>query len=181
MPESMEPQNSCMALFSSRFEVLSALQKLADAGLGRDIVAAMGREIQSTGNGPCWKNGMPAREPWGQPYLLQTNMERTFPHAMFFYIPGIGILEVSGFFIHLFSEILQEEGITRDYKILPLVFSLTGISESGRDNYSLAIRQGQFLVMVRGAGEEVETAAELLATGSELEVAVYQETPLRGG
>jgi len=48
-----------------------------------------------------------------------------------------------------------------------------GLPAAGQNRYSSALAQGQALIIVRGTVDQVDSAAELLATGNEIEVAVY--------
>ena len=104
------------------------------------------------------------------PYLPQTNQAEALSQTVIFQVPDSGTLEVSGFLIDSFSRASQGG----EQEILSTVFSGLGIPADSQKKYASALNHGQVLVIVCGSVAEVETAADLLATGKEIEVSVYE-------
>jgi len=156
VPENTRRSNSCIAMFSCCSEVLTALKKIARAGFPEETIAFV---------------------------ELFAGLEETLSTLLFASTPqpnvkmqctGNEVMFISGFLVPDFSRVTHKEPGIECRKIIPLILSDIGIPAANQSNYSSALEHGQAIVIVRGAGEQVERAAELLATGEEIEVAVYE-------
>ncbi len=149
--------NCCVALFSLCTQALRALRELTGAGFSRDALACIGMV-----------------SPWLGTYLSQLDPSPEFPRSMIVKLQGNVSMIVVGSPISSVSRALQEGNTLNTTYILSLALSGTAILSSNQHDYVSALNHGQLLVIVRGSATEVERAAELLATGTEIEVAVYE-------
>jgi len=147
----------CVALFSRCTEALRALKKLAGEGFSSDALAAIG-----------------TISPWLVAYLSQPNLSPEFPTSMVVKLESNESMVVIGFPISSVSRALHEGNALNTTHILSLALSGTGILSTNQHDYLSALHHGQMIVIVRGSSTEVERAAEILATGDEIEVAVYE-------
>ena len=149
--------NCCVALFSRCTEALRALKELTGEGFSRDALAGIGMV-----------------SPWLVAYLSQLNPPPEFPQSMIVKLQGNESMVVIGFPISSVSRALHEGNALNTTHILSLALSGMAILSTNQHEYVSALGHGQMLVIVRGSSAEVERAAELLATGAEIEVAVYE-------
>ena len=149
--------NVCIALFSSYSQALKAVKSLATGGFSCNAVAAIG-----------------TISPWLVPYLSQPEPVSDFPQTMVVDIPGDESMAVIGFLMFSISRTLDSENTLNKQHILSLALAGMKIPSTNQHQYTSALNHGQMLVIVRGSINEVERAADLLATGEEVEVAVYQ-------
>ena len=147
--------NSCLALFRTSSECRNSMRKLADAGFPDTSIAAL--ELISA---PEQFVSLPYFSP-----LSQTPIQ-VVPCA------GNSALLVRGFPVPSVQEADDERTGTGWQRISELLADM-GLSAAGQSRYSSALAQGQALIIVRGTVDQVDSAAELLATGNEIEVAVY--------
>ncbi len=147
----------CVALFSRCTEALRALKKLAGEGFSSDALAAIG-----------------TIPPWLVAYLSQLNPSPEFPTSMVIKLESSETMVVIGFPVSSVAEANHEGKILRTTHMLSLALSGTGILSTNQHDYLSALRHGQMIVIVRGSATEVERAADILATGDEIEVAVYE-------
>ncbi len=152
-------RNCCIALFSRCTEALSALKKLTNEGFSEDSVAAIG-----------------TISPWIASYLSQLEPPPKFPRSMVVKLQDNDSMVVIGFPVTSVSRIGDTNNTLNKRHILSLVVSEMDIPDANQNDYASALDHRQLLVIVRGSATEVERAAELLATGEEIEVAVYEGT-----
>ncbi len=150
-------QNCCIALFSRCTEALGALKKLTDKGFSEDSVAAIG-----------------TISPWIASYLSQLDQPPKFPRSMVVRLQDNNSMVVIGFPVASVSRARDTNNTLNKRHILSLVVSEMGIPAANQHDYASALDHRQLLVIVRGSATEVERAADLLATGEEIEVAVYE-------
>ena len=149
--------NSCVALFSRCTEALGALKKLAGEGFPSDELACIGTV-----------------SPWLKTYLSQLDPPPGFPQSMIVQLQGSVSMVVIGFPISSVSRAIREGTTLNTTHMLSLALPGTAILSTDQHDYASALNHGQLLVIIRGSAAEVERAAELLATGQEIEVAVYE-------
>ncbi len=150
-------RNCCVALFSRCTEALGALKKLTSEGFSGDAVAAIGTIA-----------------PWIVSYLSQLDQPPAFPRSLIVKLAGNESMVVIGFPVPSVSRVQDTDNLQNKKNILSLVLSEMDIPLANRHDYASALAHRQLLVLVRGSSAEVERAADLLATGAEIEVAVYE-------
>ncbi len=87
---------------------------------------------------------------------------------------------VSGFLQPLFAGAVTPGAAGACRKIMADILAEMGLPPVCRCNYAAALELGQIMIIVRGPVAQVDRAADLLATGKEIEVAVYQRELLSG-
>ncbi len=150
-------RNCCVALFSRCTEALDALKKLVTRGFSGDKIAGIG-----------------TISPWIVSYLSQRDQPAEFPRSMVLTLQNNESVVVIGFPVHSVSRERDTSNALDKTHIFSLVFTEMDIPTDNQHDYASALDHRQLLVVVRGSSPEVEKAAELLATGEEIEVAVYQ-------
>ena len=149
--------NVCIALFSCYSQALKAVKCLASEGFSCKAVAIIG-----------------TISPWLVPYLSQPEPVPDFPQTLVVHIPGDEAMAVIGFPIFSVSRRMNEGNRLNKQQIFSLALAGMKIPVTNQHEYTSALNHGQMLVIVRGSTSKVERAADLLATGEEVEVAVYQ-------
>ncbi len=150
-------RNCCVALFSRCTEALGALKKLIAKGFSGDKIAAFG-----------------TISPWMVSYLSQLDQPPEFPRSMVLTLQNNESVVVIGFPATSVSRERDNGNALDKTHILSLLFTEMDIPVANLHDYASALAHRQLLVLVRGSSPEVEKAAELLATGTEIEVAVYE-------
>ncbi len=170
MPETMKSQNSCIALLSACCEAQQTMRQFVTVGFGQYAVAIICRTLLEREKTSARQNAEMVDDFHVHPCLQQINQAEALPQTGIFQVPDVGTLEVSGFLVNSFLRASQ----SGEQEDLSAVFSGLNIPADSQKNYAKALAHGQAIVIVRGTVNEVETAADLLATGKEVEVAVYQ-------
>ncbi len=150
-------RNCCVALFSRCMEALDALRKLVTRGFSGDKIAGIG-----------------TISPWIVSYLSQLDQPAEFPRSMVLTLQNNESVVVIGFTVPSVSRTKNSDSTLNKTEILSLILSEMNIPAANRHDYASALAHRQLLLLVRGSSVEVERAADLLATGEEIEVAVYQ-------
>ena len=155
----MKSQNSCIALFNNCLEAIRAITKLASADYDLHTVAIVCRSLpdRKTKRTFTRQNIGEMTERYLQSNPLQADVAGALPHFELLHFSDVGSLEVSVFLADALNG----------------AFSDIGIPANSQRNYTKALASGQALLIVHDSVNKVETAADLLITGAEVDVAVY--------
>ena len=155
----MKSQNSCIVLFNNCLEAIRAIRKLASADYDLHTVAIVCRSLPDRKKKRTFtqQNIGEMTDRYLQLNPLQADVAGALPHFKLLHFSDMGSLEVSAFLAGALEE----------------AFSDIGIPANSQRNYAKALASGQALLIVHDSVNKVETAADLLVTGAEVDVAVY--------
>ncbi|HFQ91144.1 MAG TPA: hypothetical protein ENK27_13815 [Desulfobulbus sp.] len=167
----MTGKNCLAALFATSAEVEEALQKLERAGFDLDAaVSVLGRlyEADTGAGGESGRQGDEKRT--RQPHQRYC---RKFEDFALFPNTTIGRVAVCGPMMGAMLDTLRSDEADGVLAALESALAAAGVPEHSMRGYEDAIARGHILILVKGSAREVEQGVELLATGSEIEVAVH--------
>ena len=158
----MPDANSVVAVYSSHTEAEDAVNKLAEAGIDVKKVSIVGRDFHTeqhvvgyytTGDRMKYWGGMGAF--WGGIWGLLVG-------AGFFLIPGIGPVLVAGPILAAIVGGLESAVVVGGLSALAAGLVSLGIPKNSVLKYETAVKNGQYIVVVHGAAQELETARTAL-------------------
>ncbi len=171
----MAGKNCLAVLLTTAPEVEEAVQKLERAGYDLDaFVSVLGR-IFRAGAGPEGEHG-PERE-GKKPRQPHHRYCRKFDDFALFPNTMSGQIAVCGPLVGAMLDALRCEGAGSDAQpALVTALAEAGIPEQDIGRYEIALARGHILLLVTAPGNEVDRAAEMLATGGEIGLSVHRAT-----
>ncbi len=158
--------NCLAALFATSGEIEEAVQKLERAGYDLNLaVSVLGRLFRPDAepDGKARKSRQPSNR-WC----------RKFDDFALFPNTGIGQIVVCGPMVNGMLDALTCGEGSDALPALATALAAAGFPERGIGRYETALARGHILLLLKDSPSRVDRAAQVLATGREIELAVHQ-------
>lgn len=171
----MSDKNSCAALYRTHPEAEEAIKKLEKAGFDMKKLSILGKGFHSEEHAVGYYNIGDRVKFWGKQGVFWGGLWGLLFGSAFFWIPGIGPLVVAGPLVAIIVGGLEGAAFGGGLGVAGAALYSIGIPKDSIIDYETAVKADKFLLIVQGSKDEVERAADILATNQRAEVTVHAE------
>jgi uncharacterized membrane protein len=157
-------EHSVVAIYDSHLGAESAVKSLQKEGLDMKRLSIVGKDFQTEEHALGFYSAGDRMKFWGSRGIFWGGLWGMLFGSAFFLIPTIGPIVVMGPLVSWIVGSLEVAALGGAAGVLGAALSSLGIPKESVVKYEMAVKAGQFLVLVRGPAGVIEHARSVLRT-----------------
>ncbi len=171
-------ENAAVAIYRDSRAAGTAIQKLKESGFDMAKVSVAARDERSGSHVTGYYRGTNGMNYWGRLEQFWGPLWGLLSGWAFFAVPGLGPVLVAGPLAGWTVAILENAAIFGGLTVIGAGLYNIGVPKESVLGCEAAMRDGKYIVLVHGAGEEVGRAKKLLTTAEEPVPPRHEAPPL---
>jgi uncharacterized membrane protein len=174
-PPATGERNATVAVFDRHDAAGAAVRALKDGGVDPAKLAVIGRGVHSEDRVVGFYNTGKQIKHWGAYGALWGGLWGWLLVGLF-WIPGIGHVTAAGWIIANLATAASGAAVGAGIGAIAAALSGVGVPDDAIPQYESALKADQYLVVVHGTADDVETAKAILDTTDATHVDVHLNT-----
>lgn len=158
------PENSIVAIYDSHNSAEAAISELQKAGLDMKRLSIVGKGSHIEEHAVGFYTVGDRMQFWGGRGAFWGSLGGMLFGSALFFIPVIGPLAVMGPLVGWIAGVIEGAAVGGTAGVLAGALSSIGIPKDSVVKYELEVKEGKFLVLVRGNADIIEHARVVLGT-----------------
>jgi uncharacterized membrane protein len=165
--------NAVVAVYKTHAAAEEAIKELQRSGIDLHALSIIGKDTHTDEHVVGYYNAGDRMKYWGKTGAFWGGLWGLLVGSAFFAIPGIGPILVAGPAVAWIIGALEGAAVFGGLSAIGAGLYSMGIPKDSVLQYELALKTDQFLLMVHGAAEEVETARHTIESTRPVKVTLH--------
>src|SRR5260370_31089970 len=174
----MSETNSVVAVYNSHDQAEKAVEELRKAGIDVKKLSIVGKDFHTEEQVTGYYNAGDRMKHWGKFGAFWGGLWGLLLGSAFFVIPGVGPVLVAGPLVAWIVAALEGAVVVGGLSAIGAGLYSIGIPKNSILKYDVALKEGQFLLVVHSTSEEGGKAREVIKTPGRIPVGYTAAPPV---
>jgi uncharacterized membrane protein len=175
----MSDTNSVVAVYNSHDQAEKAVEELRKAGIDVKKLSIVGKDYHTEEQVTGYYNAGDRMKHWGKLGAFWGGLWGLLLGSAFFVIPGIGPVLVAGPLVAWIVAALEGAAVVGGLSAIGAGLYSIGIPKNSILKYDVALKEGQFLLVVHSTSDEVAKARDVIQTTGASQVDTHEAQPVQ--
>jgi uncharacterized membrane protein len=175
----MSETNSVVAVYNSHEQAAKAVEELRKAGIDVKKLSIVGKDFHTEEQVTGYYNAGDRMKHWGKFGAFWGGLWGLLLGSAFFVIPGVGPVLVAGPLVAWIVAALEGAVVVGGLSAIGAGLYSIGIPKNSILKYDVALKEGQFLLVVHSTSDEVAKARDVIKTTDASQVDTHETQPVQ--